>query len=89
MNGPNLTRGDQTSLYRSALRAAIANARGKAQTIARASGLHIRRIIGVAESSAAPPLPITDTGRLSAPATPIEPGTQVVQATVSVTFSVS
>jgi uncharacterized protein YggE len=89
VNGPNLTRGDQTSLYRSALRAAIANARGKAQTIARASGLHIRRIIGVTESSAAPSLPITDTGRASAPATPIEPGTQVVQATVSVTFSVS
>jgi uncharacterized protein YggE len=89
VNGPNLTRGDQTSLYRAALRAAIANARGKAQTIAKVSGLHIRRIIGVTEASAAPPLPLTDTGRLSAPSTPIEPGTQVVQATVSVSFSVS
>ena len=79
----------QPASYAETLRAAIANARGKAQTIARASGLHIRRIIGVTESSAAPPLPIADTGRVSAPATPIEPGTQVVQATVSVTFSVS
>ena len=57
--------------------------RGKAQTIASASGLHIRRIIGVTEASAAPPLPLADTGRVSAPTTPIEPGTQLVQATVT------
>src|SRR3954447_17319294 len=51
VNGPNLTRGDQTSLYKAALRAAIANARAKAQTIAKASGLHLRRITAVVESS--------------------------------------
>ena len=39
VSGPNLVRSDPTALYRAALRVAIANARGKAQTIARASGL--------------------------------------------------
>jgi len=86
--GPNLVRADATGLYRSALRAAIANARAKARTIAGASGLHIRRITDVSETSAAPaPTPLaakagTDTS------TPVEPGTTQVEATVTVTFSV-
>jgi uncharacterized protein len=89
VNGPNLVRSDATATYRLALRAAISNARGKAQTIARASGLHLRRITDVSESSAAPPVPATARTDVAAPSTPIEPGTQVVQATVTVTFSVS
>src|SRR3954466_2787235 len=90
VNGPNLTRGDQSSLYKSALRVAIANARGKAQAIAKASGLHIRRITDVQETSAAPtPLPLTDAQTARAGSTPVEGGTQVIEATVTVTFSVT
>ena len=64
ISGPNLVRSDQTALYRAALRAAITNAKGKAQTIARASGLHLRRITDVTESSAAPPpVPLDGEGR--------------------------
>jgi uncharacterized protein len=86
--GPNLVRSDQTALYRAALRAAISNARGKAQTIARASGLHLRRITDVSESGG--PVPLADSAKVGvAPSTPIEPGTQLVQATVTVTFSVA
>jgi uncharacterized protein YggE len=87
VSGPNLVRGDMTVLYRAALRAAIANAKGKAQTIAAASGLHLRRITDVSEASSAPvPQPLTKAGADAA--TPVEPGTQLVEAAVTVTFSV-
>ena len=86
--GPNLVRSDESALYRAALRVAIANAKAKAQAIARASGLHLRRITDVTEGSSGP-LPLTDTAKAGvAGSTPIEPGTQLVEATVTVTFSV-
>jgi len=87
--GPNLVRSDAAGLYRAALRVAIANAKAKARTIAAASGLHLRRITDVSETSAAPvPVPLaaksgTDTS------TPVEPGTTQVEATVTVAFSVA
>ena len=88
VSGPNLSRSDQTALYRQALRVAIANAKGKAQTIARASGLTLRRITDVGESGG--PTPLADAAKAGiASPTPIEPGTQLVEATVTVTFSVS
>jgi hypothetical protein len=88
VSGPNLVRSDTASIYRAALRAAIANAKGKAQTIAAASGLHLRRITSVTESSAAPtPQPLTKAA--AEPSTPVEPGTTQVEATVTVTFSAS
>jgi uncharacterized protein len=89
VNGPNLVRSDASATYRLALRAAISNARGKAQAIAKASGLHLRRITDVSEATAAPPVPETARTDVAAPSTPIEPGTQLVQATVTVTFAVS
>jgi uncharacterized protein len=87
VSGPNLVRSDQTALYRRALRAAIANARGKAQTIARASGLRLRRITDVTESGG--PTPVPEAAKVGAAPTPIEPGTQLVEASVTVTFSVA
>jgi uncharacterized protein YggE len=89
VSGPNLVRSDQSALYRAALRVAIANAKAKAQTIARAAGLVLRRITDVSESGG--PTPIVDTTAKvgAAPSTPIEPGTQLVEATITVTFAVS
>ena len=89
VSGPNLVRSDQSALYRAALRVAIANAKAKAQTIARASGLVLRRITDVSENGG--PTPITDAATKvgAAPPTPIEPGTQLVEATVTVTFAVT
>jgi uncharacterized protein YggE len=86
VSGPSLIRSDSQVLYRQALRAAIANARAKAQTIARASGLALRRITGVTEGSSGPPQPLA-TAKDAAASVPIEPGTQVVEATVTVAFS--
>jgi uncharacterized protein YggE len=89
VSGPNLVRSSATALYRAALRAAIADARGKARTIAAASGLHIRRITDVSESSAAPsPMPLTAKASADA-STPVETGSTLVEATVTVTFAVA
>ncbi|HEY7691398.1 MAG TPA: SIMPL domain-containing protein [Gaiellaceae bacterium] len=89
VSGPNLVRSDSAALYRAALRAAVADAKGKAQAIAAASGLHIRRISDVTEGSAAPP-PVPLTAKASGDTTtPVEPGTTQIEATVAVTFAVA
>jgi uncharacterized protein len=87
--GPSLTRGDQSGLYRSALKAAVADARASAQALASASNLSLGRITAIVEGGGAPqPVPFAAEKAMDA-ATPIEPGTQQVSALVSVTFSVS
>ena len=87
--GPNLVRSDQQALYRAAMRAAISNARVKAAAIAKAAGLPLRRITDVVESGGPAPLPVDAKTALPATGTPIEPGTQLVQATLTVTFAVA
>jgi uncharacterized protein YggE len=88
VSGPSLVRSDQSALYRQALRAAIGNARAKAQAIARAAGLTLRRITDVTESGGPAPLPVDAKTAAPSVGTPIEPGTQLVQATLAVTFAV-
>jgi uncharacterized protein len=88
MSGPSLLASDQASAYRDALRAAVANARAKAQTLATASGVSVGRITAVTEAGTGPsPLPAQDAERVAAPT--IEPGAQRIEATVSVTFTIS
>jgi uncharacterized protein len=89
ISGPDLSRSDREALYRAALLAAVSNARAKAEAIAKASGLSLRKITDVTESTAGPPLPLTDGKSGVATPTPIEPGTQLVQAAVTVTVSVA
>jgi len=85
--GPNLVLSDRNALYRQAIRVAIGNARAKAESIANASGLTLRRITNVTESGGPTPLPIDAKASLPATGPPIEPGTTLVQATLTVTFS--
>jgi uncharacterized protein len=86
MSGPNLLTTDQAAAYRDALRAAVADARAKAQALANASGVTTGRITAVAEAGTGPaPLPAQDAERTAI--APIEPGTQKIEATVSVTFA--
>jgi uncharacterized protein YggE len=88
--GPSLIRSDRTELYRNALRGAIADARAKAQALAAASGVTLGRVVNVVESGAAPPpMPVAEGAtRQDAPA-PIEPGTQTIEANVTVTFAIA
>lgn len=90
VSGPSLDRSDREELYRKALEAAVADARAKAETIASATGLTLGRATQVQETSATPPVYMAEA-RAAAPAadTPIEAGTQDVQATVTVTFAAS
>ena len=87
--GPSLSRGDQTELYRQALRAAVADARTRAQALAAAANLTLGRVTQVVESGSAP-MPVANAVKAEdASGTPIEAGTQQIVASVQVTFSVS
>jgi uncharacterized protein len=87
VSGPDLVLSDQNALYRQAIRVAIGNARAKARAIASASGLTLRRIINVTESGGPVPVPIDAKAAVPATGPPIEPGSTLVQATLTVTFA--
>ncbi len=88
VDGPNLTVADQASLYNTALKAAIADARAKAQVLADASGLHVGAVTSVVESGEGSPVTY-DAKLAAAPGPPIEPGKQQVTASVTVVFEAS
>ena len=86
--GPSLTRSDQEAVYRSALKAAYADARAKAQALAEAAGVTLGAMTSTVEGGASAPMPLA-AGRAEDAKATIEPGTQEIQASVSVTFAVS
>jgi uncharacterized protein YggE len=87
VSGPNLLASDSDAAYRNALKAAFADARAKAESLANASGVTLGHITAIAEGGATPiSVPMADTAPGSK--TPIEPGTQKIEATVSVTFAI-
>ena len=85
MSGPNLLASDQDAAYRTALKAAVAQARAKAETLASASSSTLGKISAIVEGGeGAVPLPLGAKDS----AVPIEPGTQEIEATVTVTFAI-
>ena len=89
VSGPDLLAADQAAAYRDALAAAVAAARGKAQALAAASGLALGRVTAIAESGATPVPLAAESGAGKSSATPIEPGTQEISATVTITYATS
>lgn len=86
VSGPTLTTADRNTLYRQALAAAYADAKAKADALARAAGATVGPALQLAESGAGQPQPLTD--RAAAPAaTKIEPGTEEIDAQLTVTFA--
>jgi uncharacterized protein YggE len=83
--GPNLLASDQDAAYRSALKAAVADARAKAETLATASSSTLGQITAIVEGGGAVPMPMAIGAKDSS--APIEPGTQKIETTVSVTFA--
>ena len=71
--------------------AAIAAARTSAQKMASAAGVTIGRVVSISETSAATPGPyyFGAAARDAAALTPVQRGTQDVQATVTVVFEIS
>ena len=90
--GPSLTRSDQDGLQAKALREAVGDARKKAGTLADAAGVELGPVTAITEgfSGGAEPY-YAEAGAcgMADKAVPIEPGTQDVQATVTVTFAIA
>jgi hypothetical protein len=88
-SGPSFERGDRDALYRNALKEAFDDARLKAATLAGEAGASLGRVLRIEESPASPePVPF-EMRALSDTPTPVEPGKQEVQATVTVSFSLA
>jgi len=86
VSGPSWSRSDYNALYRQALQNAVADAKAKAQALADGAGLALGTVTSVTEGGGVQPLPyasaVTDGGVAK-----LEPGTQTVAASVSVTFA--
>lgn len=89
IDGPNLSVGDESSYNAQALKLAVDDARAQAQAIATASGLTLGGILHITNEGSSP-TPIM-YGALDAKAagTPIEAGSQQIQASVTVVYSAS
>lgn len=87
VDGPSLSVSDTDALYRQALEQAVADARAKAQALARAGGFSVGAVDAVTEGGDATPEPPMRAAAASAAApTPVVPGTQDVTADVTVSF---
>ena len=80
-------------LKKQAREAAVADAKAKAQTLASATGVSVGEPISISETATnIPPIAydraLAGAAQEAVPATPIEPGTQDVTVTVSVTWSI-
>ena len=92
VGGPSLSVGERDALYRKALRKAVEAARAKAEAIADAAGVEVGRVTAVVESAGyeePPPMPYAMRAADVAESTPIEPGKQEIEATVTVTFALA
>jgi uncharacterized protein len=87
-SGPSFDVSDRDALYRDALRAAVKEARKKAEAIAAAGGVSVGDVTRVVEGGSAGPPVYLEAAADRAAATPIEPGQEKVQATLTVTFAV-
>jgi uncharacterized protein YggE len=89
VSGPMLSRSDADSLYRDALKNAVADAGEKAKALASAAGLTLGSVQTVVEGSQASP-PIAFAQKAAGDAsTPIEAGSQSIEASVTVTYIAS
>jgi uncharacterized protein YggE len=87
--GPNLSRSNRDALEAKALADAMANARNRAKALADAAGKPLGEVTAIVENGGAEPGPIYAMAeRAAADAkAPIEPGTEEITATVTVTFA--
>jgi len=89
-SGPQFDRSSRSELTQRARRDAFAEARAKAATLAQEAGASLGEVRRIEEGAQAPqPVPIGVYATADGARTPIEPGTQEVQASVTVTFSLS
>jgi hypothetical protein len=87
IDGPTLTVPDQLLISRRALKAAVVDARGRAQAIAAAAGVKLGAIRSVSEQSTSTPEPFAGIAA-KATSTPVSAGTVSIEADVTVTFTI-
>jgi len=87
VSGPGLSSSNAEELYRQALAKAVADARLRADVLAKASGRSLGQITAIVEGGAATPLPYAERAALGAGSSPIVPGQQETSASITVTFS--
>jgi uncharacterized protein len=88
ISGPTLSVADRDRLYQDALKNAVRTARAKATAIAQAAGVQVGAVTNVVENGGEPQPYAYQAVRLAATA-PIEPGTQKIEANVTVTFAIA
>ena len=88
IDGPSLAASDQLLLSRRALKAAYADARGRAQALASAAGVKLGAVRSVSEESATSPQPFAGVAAKVA-STPVSAGTVSIEADVTVTFAIA
>jgi uncharacterized protein YggE len=86
VSGPSWSRSDYDALYRQALQNAVADAKAKAQALADAGGLTLGTVTSMTEGGGVvQPLPYASAA--SDGVAKLQPGTQTVDASVTVTFA--
>lgn len=88
--GPMLTGSNRDGFEARALANAVANARSRAEALADAADVRLGRVTAIVEGFSGGPEPLLAMRAKadSAVAAPIEPGTEEIQASVTVTFSI-
>lgn len=86
VSGPSLDGSDRGALYRDALEHAFTDAKAKAEVLAQSAGVPLGAVQTVVEGASPTPLPYAARASFGA-AVPVEPGTQTIDATVTVTYS--
>jgi uncharacterized protein YggE len=87
VDGPSLTLSNAQALERKALAGAVADAKARAQALADAAGLALGSIVAISEGGASQPVPYAAKAAADSASVPIEPGTQTVTDSVTVTFA--
>lgn len=87
VGGPSLSKDGTGALYRDALKKAFADAKAKAAALADAAGMALGGVQSISEGGTVPGPIAWEAARASDAKVPVEPGTQQVQASVSVTFA--
>ena len=88
MSGPSLSRSDQDAQYRDALKKAVADAHAKAQALADAGGLSLGAVQTIVEGGGQVPVVFAQKAG-AASGVAIEPGTQTIDASITVTCEAS
>jgi len=88
-SGPTLTESDQLQLERQALKAAVGDARARAEAVAGAAGVTLGAVESVTEVSNSTPVLPQYASAAATKGTPVEAGTLQTEEDVTVTFAIS